>query len=226
MYYKSELIIRLLRGAGLVQYKKDEIKEKIDSAALTIFAEKGYTKATISNIAERAEISVGNFYRYYKGKEEIFASVLPESFWQSVQDQIFDKIGTFGREGISSEITQRLNLTSNRDFIRFLIENRERMSILLNGAQGTVYENVKTELIRLLINTVKNTYPEFYQGFLTSNQSDRVLVVIYENLINLYAGILKQAQTGAEVEQLLKTVNVYHLFGVTGLLGIKTRAEC
>jgi len=51
-------------------------REAILSAAEEIFAEKGFSAATVDEIAERAEFSKGALYTYFRNKEDIFLSLM------------------------------------------------------------------------------------------------------------------------------------------------------
>lgn len=53
-----------------------ELKEKILNTAIKVFSEKGYSKTTIREIANRAGISIGGIYIYFKNKEEIYLTLL------------------------------------------------------------------------------------------------------------------------------------------------------
>ncbi|MFQ5675654.1 MAG: TetR/AcrR family transcriptional regulator [bacterium] len=57
-------------------YKRGEIL----SAALKVFAEKGYEHANVEEIAETAEFSKGALYNYFANKEEMFIALLDEGF--------------------------------------------------------------------------------------------------------------------------------------------------
>ena len=192
----------------MVQFKKDEIKEKIDAAALAVFAVRGYREAKITEIAARAGVSVGNIYRYYKGKDEIFAAILPETFWPAAQELIFAKIGAFGAGRAEA---------SRREFIEFMVASRERLLILFNGSQGTQYEHVKTELARFLVQAVREHYPAQWKAL---GDSERLVLRIYEGLVDIYAYALQEAGTAAELERLIAAIDAYHLLGISGLLGI------
>mgnify|MGYP006271146399 CR=1 FL=1 len=62
-------------------------------AAEAVFAEKGYTHATLEEIAERAEFGKGTLYNYFEGgKEEIFFAVL---------DTIYDELGDLITESVA-----------------------------------------------------------------------------------------------------------------------------
>lgn len=63
-------------GSFMAQVLKDEVKEKIQNSAVDVFTRKGYKKASIKEIAINANVSVGNVYRYYKNKDELYESVI------------------------------------------------------------------------------------------------------------------------------------------------------
>ena len=50
------------------------VRERIVRAALEVFAEKGYHRATIADVVGRSGLSVGAIYTYFAGKEELFLS--------------------------------------------------------------------------------------------------------------------------------------------------------
>lgn len=59
-----------------MQYRKETVYQQLLDSALLEFDEKGYTDASIRTIAERANTSVGNLYRYFRNKDELFVSCL------------------------------------------------------------------------------------------------------------------------------------------------------
>jgi len=54
---------------------KKPTKEKIMDAALTVFAEKGFQEATISDISKVAETSDATLYEYFTGKEALLFAI-------------------------------------------------------------------------------------------------------------------------------------------------------
>ena len=51
-------------------------KEKVLDAAMDLYCEKGYYKTTTNEIAQRAQVSIGTLYSYFKDKDTIFFEVL------------------------------------------------------------------------------------------------------------------------------------------------------
>ena len=54
-------------------------REKILSAATTLFARKGIAGTGVQEIADMADLSVGMLYRHFKTKEDIFAALAEKS---------------------------------------------------------------------------------------------------------------------------------------------------
>ena len=66
------------RSALRRKREKENRRSTIIAAAEKLFAEKGYRKTRIEDIAETAEISVGAIYGHFKNKKVLLASVLDE----------------------------------------------------------------------------------------------------------------------------------------------------
>ncbi|MGN7325435.1 TetR/AcrR family transcriptional regulator [Bacillus altitudinis] len=61
-------------GAG----KSEKTKQKIVTASRDLFAKKGYSETSVRDILEAAEISKGNLYHHFKGKEFLFLHIMEE----------------------------------------------------------------------------------------------------------------------------------------------------
>jgi len=59
---------------------RQKSRENIEKIALELFAIKGYHATSISQIAEKAQISKGLLYNYYKSKEHLLDSVIMKVF--------------------------------------------------------------------------------------------------------------------------------------------------
>lgn len=58
---------------------REKSRKKIISAALELFANKGYGSASIESIAKKAGISKGLIYNYYKDKKSILLAIYDEA---------------------------------------------------------------------------------------------------------------------------------------------------
>ncbi len=73
--------------------EKQEMRDKIIDAAISMFLEEGYEKTSIRNIAEKIEYSPATIYLYYKDKDELL---------YDVQKQAFGKLDDVFREKITA----------------------------------------------------------------------------------------------------------------------------
>ena len=55
--------------------EKERRRQQIMVAAKRVFSERGFSKATMEDIAQEAELSPGTLYLYFKNKEELYASL-------------------------------------------------------------------------------------------------------------------------------------------------------
>lgn len=51
---------------------EQEVRERIVSAALRVFGDRGYHGATIADVVRESGLSVGAIYTYFKGKDDLF----------------------------------------------------------------------------------------------------------------------------------------------------------
>jgi AcrR family transcriptional regulator len=52
--------------------QEQQVRDRIIRAAVEVFAEKGYHRATIADVVARSGLSVGAIYTHFTGKEELF----------------------------------------------------------------------------------------------------------------------------------------------------------
>jgi len=71
-------------GAPKFRRRKADRPEEIVSAALAVFAEKGFAAAKLDDIARRAGVSKGAVYLYFETKEDIFRAVVERAILPNV----------------------------------------------------------------------------------------------------------------------------------------------
>jgi AcrR family transcriptional regulator len=62
----------------LPQKRAQETRERIIDAAAGVFARRGYGEATVQDIADEAEISMGALYHHFSSKEELFRAIVED----------------------------------------------------------------------------------------------------------------------------------------------------
>jgi hypothetical protein len=205
----------------MAQTLKDEIRENIDAAALAVFGRKGFVGATMAEIAAEAGISVGNIYRYYTGKEDLFYSLVTPDFIEELKSLFRSKMKT--ADGMELAEMRDYDPMDVRDTVLkdFLSKNRLRTIIVMDKNEGTRYEGFKEEMVGFIM---KNTlqYIETMKDKRTialSGVKIDLLKVVYSNLYNAVVEILKLYSDGADIDAAYETILDYHFFGIVKLMG-------
>jgi len=60
-------------------------RQRILQAAVQAFSEKGYSKATIAEIAHKAGVADGTVYEYFENKEDVLLSIAEERFREHLE---------------------------------------------------------------------------------------------------------------------------------------------
>ncbi|MGW6738962.1 TetR/AcrR family transcriptional regulator [Streptomyces sp. NPDC055013] len=116
------------------QRRRGNTRQRIQDVALELFAEQGYEKTSLREIAERLEVTKAALYYHFKTKEEIIVSLF-EDLTKPIEDLI-----EWGREQphtleTKQEIVRRYSqvLTDASPLFRFMQENQATVRDLSIG---------------------------------------------------------------------------------------------
>jgi AcrR family transcriptional regulator len=197
------------------QYLKEEIQAAIARSALRVFARKGFLSATMAEIARGAGISTGNIYRYYEGKEVLFQALLPDDFAQALLGLLRRRVEALaGIEDLRQlPPTASFHLASE-ELLRFAIENRLRVVILLGRCEGTKYEGFAEEVVRGLVGSAIEHFRALRPGLRLRRPARLTLEQLYRNLLLTLVHLLAELEDAAEIRQAVDGLSRYHLSGL------------
>ncbi|RJP57129.1 MAG: TetR/AcrR family transcriptional regulator [Deltaproteobacteria bacterium] len=80
--------------------EKEKIKRRKDIlwAAKNSFSKKGFMNATIEEIAQESELSTGTIYLYFSGKEELYVSLIVETY-----DILIEELGEVLKQDVAPD---------------------------------------------------------------------------------------------------------------------------
>ncbi len=192
-----------------------QTKEKILSAALSLFAENGYNGTSVEQIAEIVGIKAPSLYKHFKGKEDILNSLIDiaeERYEENFgSEKRFGKIPDSLEELIQSSIS-RTSFTICDPMIRkiriFLVKEQfrnERLAFINTGHQ---------------IDGPKKMYTKIVEGMMEKGlfkQGDAEMMSL--EIISPVSLLIAKAdrQPGCE-KQIMETIerHIRHLCGVYG----------
>lgn len=121
----------------MAQVLKDEFRQAIINAAKQEFLEKGYKNASMRSIAAKANMTVGNLYRYFKNKEEINLSIVGPTYKKIdyvlktlSKDNISMEPRVFNIKPDSKQLKQLVNTFSN-ELVKIYYSSPTEFNILM-----------------------------------------------------------------------------------------------
>ncbi|MCK5130039.1 MAG: TetR/AcrR family transcriptional regulator [Clostridiales bacterium] len=127
----------------MAQTLKNPIKASITAAATKQFNKAGYINTNMKDIAEQAGISVGNIYRYFKDKENLFESIV-----NPVVEEIYQ---------ISESLDEKLQWSAGKytigDFAGVYLRNKQVFTLVLLNSNNTKFESIKKSIIERFYTT-------------------------------------------------------------------------
>jgi AcrR family transcriptional regulator len=180
-----------------MQYLKDEMRSSITEKALIEFQEKGYSGASIRNIAKNSGTSPGNIYKYFKSKDDLYETLIG-----SVYFKIMDCMGQFSKVELNEKAeTVFYELMGN---IMLLIEESSiELSILLNKSAGSKYENCKSTFIGLITELVTGMIKYELSAKGETLKDSFIIYLLSNSMVESISIILMEKEDRAEAKTLI-----------------------
>ncbi len=145
-------------------------------SSLKLFSEIGFENTTSSLIAERAGVSEGTVFSYFKTKEGILEAILSTFLEQVIPDVIADfseKKFTANQESFSVFLRSIV-----RDRLVFIQENQMQVKILLNRSfiDGTISDQLGNVIIHSIIRPISPVLNQFKEkGVIRGWSNERIV---------------------------------------------------
>ncbi len=200
-----------------MQSKKDEVKQEIESAALKVFFQKGFSDAKMNDIADEIQISVGNIYTYFKNKKELFYSVVPPSLVDYLKNVLVENI-RIENQTFFDDVNNEKKSAIVQEQITILTQYSRQIVIIFEKNKGTVYSNAKNELIDLMIETKRPYIKDHYKRYEIGTEENMILLkIIANNVINMILDLLKHEMSADSRKRIFEALSLYWLHGLKSL---------
>lgn len=200
------------------QVPKAQVRQAILKAAAEELAESGYDGTTLAAVAARAGTSIGNLYKYFANKEDLFTAAIPPELAREVGERLRRRIEALGTNrdanALGPEHPYRIQ---EEEFLEFAVAHRHELVFLLRRARGTAYasfhEDLVSSLVALVLAYAKRAYPT--AAFPAARR--RALARIYHAFVDSIAAILVEENGKGALRQAVAHLTVYHLAGLQAL---------
>ncbi|MBM7567853.1 TetR/AcrR family transcriptional regulator [Paenibacillus sacheonensis] len=161
-------------------------KSDIISAAIAIFAEVGYFRATTAQVAERASISQPYVFRFFATKEALLLAAL-EASWNRVIESFRKVVETTAPELLETELVQ--------EYVNIQMKYENEM--LLQMQAQTIRETAIQQ-------TMRSAYKEIRDLVLTAFRDAGVENAEERSMLFLARGVLCNVAVAINLPELMK----------------------
>ncbi len=199
----------------MAQRPKPEVRDSLRKAAAEAFADGGFERAALADIVERAGTSIGNLYKYFANKDELFADFIPRGFTAELEHRIRAQVEALRAEpDVSALGDDHPYRRASEELLAFTIAHRERVVFLLLRAQGTQHERFASDVVRLLVELALEHAYATYPTFAVTPARKRALTRIYKAFVATLGTILAEERSERAVREAVALQGSYHLSGL------------
>lgn len=190
-----------------MQYLKEDVKTRILTSALKAFKKEGYMDASVRNIAKDAGVALGNVYRYFKNKEDLFNAIV-----DPVYDRLMKYIDNLKKvDKANSDAVDELMLIKDK-IIEVFKENSSELLILLDKSKGSKYENMKEGLVLYVDGMLKERLIPEIRGKGLTVKNEFITYVLASTLLEGVSIILRNNNDGIMISYLIsQLINIYFI---------------
>lgn len=188
------------------------MKENQDTRALLMeagkeeFLKKGFEKASLRKICEKAGVTTGAVYFFFENKEDLFHEIVAGTVKQLealVRELTAEELGGGGS---SSDSDKRI--------MEFLWNNSSEVQLLLEKAEGTRYEMFKHEIF----SQMERNFSLFFQKYGNFKEDKNLIKVLVEMRMRGYMELIYGGYPLEEVLRLAELIGYYADGGFESLL--------
>ncbi len=182
------------------------VKEALLKAGREEFLDKGFERASLRKICEKAGVTTGAVYFFFENKEDLFHQIVAGTVKQlnSLAKELTAE--EFEGSGASSASDQKL--------MEFLWNNRREVKMLLEKAEGTRYETFKDDIF----SQMETNFSLFFQMYGNLKEDKNLTRVLVEMRMRGYMELMYGGYSLEEVLRLSELIGYYADGGFQSLL--------
>ena len=198
----------------MAQTLKSDIRELILDAAIDCFFERGFQNTSLNDIAKKAGIAVGNLYRYFKDKEDIFYSSIPGENIENLRKILELKFKS--NHGLPVCPGNMADSVIQNELIDMIAANRKYLYIVFLKSEGTKYSKLKEELTIFLAGLFRQYRESINKesGKKMTEEENFLSIQVYRSLIDSFCAVMRENEEADMIKALCRQLLSYHFTGL------------
>lgn len=198
----------------MAQRLKSEVRERILAAAQTVFAAQGFRAAKMADIASEANLSAGNLYRYFGGKEALFHEVIEPEFVARFERLLERRVRSLSNleEGLADDAQ-----AVAEEMLSFWIEHRLQVVVLLDRCDGSQYEGFGERFVARLVALTSEHLERRLEGAALPDLVPFTLTNVFHTSRRSVVSILETYSNPEEIRAAFAAFWSFQLAGLAGL---------
>jgi AcrR family transcriptional regulator len=199
----------------MAQRPKEEMRRAILDAAAEELAEVGFERTTLASIAARGGTSIGNLYKYFANKEQLFSAAVPPEIATELGARLRARVEALGVERDVGGLDDAHPYAKARDdLFDFVVAHRLQVLFLLDRAEGTLYASVAEDLVQGLTRLAADYMARAYPKARLTAPRRRALVRVYRAFVQSIASILREEKSERALREATAQYTTFHLAGL------------
>jgi len=196
------------------QVLKPEIRARILSAGLEVFAAQGYLGTTMNAIAEQAGLGAASLYRYFPSKADLFEAAITPELATRFERLLERRVRALGAQPPTARFAPNSDYGS--EMLDFWIEHRLAVVVLLARADGSAYEHYGKRFVTLLLESSLEQIRGAGSNVQVTAATRLVLTCIFENTRVTLAAILAHSNNPRVLREAIEAFWSYQIPGLQG----------
>ncbi len=155
-------------------------RDDIFSAAILLFAERGYDATTVPMIADNAKVGAGTIYRYFENKEALVNALFQECIHKFLE--------TFKLTNLeaTTDVREQFHVLFHV-MVHYAKNNTHALHFIDTHCSGHYLDEKSKEIFQDFLNFLKNFIEHGKkQGVLCLLQSDALIAIVYGAFSHLF----------------------------------------
>ena len=206
----------------MAQVPKQQVRDAFTAAAAETFAELGFERATMADVAARAGSSVGNLYKYFPGKQQLFEAAVPAELVHELKQRTRARIRALGAAKDVRELGAHAEYHALAgDLLDYCLKHRAAVVVVLARAEGTKLASFRHDFVEKLVEWALDYATVAYPELRRSTELGFVLRHAYSSFIGGVAEALRRFPDEARARAVIGQLTSQHQGGLKRLFEVQ-----